>query len=517
MTRPPAPPTGGANATVRATGTPPKPQQGQHKQAQPVPAPPARRPAAPPPGGRPQPSPAASPTGIGSRAAGGLCRVTIAGPRTRVDLTVPSSIPLAHLLPAMLRYAIPDRGAAGGTGWLLTRLDGATLDAALSLHANAVREGEVLVLRPASERRPPPLYDDVVEVIGHESVENPWGTKQTRAACATFAILAVLGAATAAAISGAMLGGVLTLAAAALLVAGGTGLARAAGETGAATVTAALAAPLAAAGAVRLLGDPWGAPHLLLASAAVLVVAVLGALLVGAGDATFAAIAMIGILGLLAGVVAVLSDGSAAWVAALIAPLALAGSTALPTLALRLARLPRPQLPKSAEDIANVPGQVELERASRQVAIARQLLTGLSAGVHAVVAAGIAVLAFDGTWARVLAAVLAVLVALRARLFRERAQVITAVCTAALALVGVIIGYLMENAGDDGALLGIALPTLLAIALCGGLAGVVHGKRPPSPRAARSLDLAELVLLLSVAPLALAVWEVYSALLELGA
>ena len=38
-------------------------------------------------------------------ATGGLSRITIVAPRTRMDLALPSDVPLADLLPTLLRYA----------------------------------------------------------------------------------------------------------------------------------------------------------------------------------------------------------------------------------------------------------------------------------------------------------------------------------------------------------------------------------------------------------------------------
>ena len=66
----------------------------------------------------------------------GLARVTIRAPRRRLDLAIPHQVPLAELLPEVLRRAGeagPDRpgtpaGAPGASaGWLLRRGDGASL------------------------------------------------------------------------------------------------------------------------------------------------------------------------------------------------------------------------------------------------------------------------------------------------------------------------------------------------------------------------------------------------------
>jgi type VII secretion integral membrane protein EccD len=190
----------------------------------------------------------------------------------------------------------------------------------------------------------------------------------------------------------------------------------------------------------------------------------------------------------------------------------------MPTLALRAARLPRPVLPRSAEDLADLPGQVELERTQQRVSRARQLFTGLIAGCHAAVAVGIALLAFDATlWSAVLAAVLTILVVLRSRLFRERAQVLAPVVTVAAVFVAGTWAAVTHFAADTTAMLGIAAPVLVGLALLAGLIGVSSGRRPANPRLVRLLDMTETFLLLAVVPLVLAVWDVYAALLDLHA
>jgi hypothetical protein len=66
-------------------------------------------------------------------------------------------------------------------------------------------------------------------------------------------------------------------------------------------------------------------------------------------------------------------------------------------------------------------------------------------------------------------------------------------------------------------LLGVAAPIALCIALLATAVGVGSGRMAPNPSRTRLLDIAETVLLLAVVPLALAVWDVYEKLLDLGA
>ncbi|MGQ0774725.1 MAG: type VII secretion integral membrane protein EccD [Pseudonocardiales bacterium] len=446
---------------------------------------------------------------------GGFCRVRVAGPKTSVDLALPAGVPLARLLPELLRHA--GEPAVPG-GWVLSRIDGVRLDPGAGLAAAGVREGDLLVLHPASEFVPPPLYDDVVEVIAAEGVGTAWGLRQTRLACAVVAALGVLGALLAAAAGPDLLSGVLAVVTALLLLLGGGALSRAVGDGAAGTLAAALAAPAAAVGAAQLLGGSWGRGHLLLACAAVLLVAVLGPVVVGGGHAVFAAFGLAALLGIFAALIAVLTGTTPARAAAVIAPAALALTTVLPTLALRVAGLPRPELPRSTDELAEVPGEVDLRLVQDQVQRARQLLSGLAAGCHVAVAVGIGVLLVASeTWSWILAAVLALLVLLRARLFRERGQVLAPIAAAALALVVGMVVAVRQSEGDPTLLLGVAASIALGVALLATAVGVGSGRVAPNPSRTRSLDIVETVLLLAVVPLALAVWDVYERLLDLGA
>ena len=178
---------------------------------------------------------------------------------------------------------------------------------------------------------------------------------------------------------------------------------------------------------VVLLGPPFGAAHLVLAAAVVVLVAATGARRWSTA--------------------ATRSSWRSAWRAARPArraagaaragprrpaprrwsrPLALALTTAMPTLALRLSRIPRP----AAAAHRRRPGRGARAAGARAGASSgcagpAPLLSGLLVGCYA--AAALAARCWPPTpaaaWPAVLAAVLGVLLLLRARLFRQRAQV----------------------------------------------------------------------------------------------
>src|SRR5690606_4391344 len=127
-----------------------------------------------------------------------MCRVTIVAPRKKVDLAVPTDIPLPHVMPALLR-AVGEAGGefATGPGWVLQRLGGPPLDLGLSLGALGILDGEILYLRPREMAMPPALYDDVADLVatGVKEAGGTWSGQHTRnLGTGTAAVLLVLGA-----------------------------------------------------------------------------------------------------------------------------------------------------------------------------------------------------------------------------------------------------------------------------------------------------------------------------------
>ena len=116
----------------------------------------------------------------------GLARVTISAPQRRVDVALPEHVPLAELLPEVLRHAgedLADTGERHG-GWVLRRADGMPLEVGSGLYPQGVRDGEVLHLRPALDEWPELEYDDVVEALaeGARRRGTIWSPASTRTA-----------------------------------------------------------------------------------------------------------------------------------------------------------------------------------------------------------------------------------------------------------------------------------------------------------------------------------------------
>ncbi|MCZ7426839.1 type VII secretion integral membrane protein EccD [Micromonospora sp. WMMA1949] len=449
----------------------------------------------------------------------GLARVTISAPRRRVDVALPEQVPLAELLPEVLRHAgegLADDGERHG-GWVLRRTDGAVLATAQALLPQGVRDGEVLHLVPARAQWPELEYDDVVEAIvdGARRRGAAWSGQATRAAALAGAAvpLAVGLVAVVAAGPGAR-GWPVAAAVALILVLAATAASRAYGDGPVGATLGGYALPWAAvAGALAVAsGDPvgpipglrWvGAPELLVGSVALLLVAVLGLLGVASRSRVFVAGVTVGLAGVTAalGGLVLDPDGTAAVLLAVLV-FALGG---LPLLAIRVGKLPLPPLtlpsPAGTRDLP------DRGRVHAAVARAEEVLTGMLLG-HAVLAVGaVAVLVCIGrTAGLLLAAVAGGVLLLRSRLFvavRHRVPAIVA-GLAAFALLGVV---LAERAGP-GARLALTVGGL-ALALTAVTAGATYARRPVSPYLGRLADLTDTALVIAVVPVACAVLDLY--------
>ncbi|NJP68345.1 type VII secretion integral membrane protein EccD [Streptomyces spiramenti] len=472
------------------------------------------------------PSLPAQPTGPAVTAAAGgaeFVRIGVAGGAGRADLAVPATLPLARLMPSLLQHAGEEAGADGGVrhgGWVLCRVDGSRLEPARSLGAQQVVEGDLLFLRHGDDDTTEPLYDDVVEVITAHGTTGTWTTRATRVVSAVLSSLTVLAACGALAAAPGRVPGALGLGVAALALGVAVLLSRGFGDTVAGTCAAVLAAPPAMTGAVLLLGVDGGAgaAHLLLACAVLAVVGGIGPVAVGGGDGVFTALVVAGLLACVGALISTVWGVAPERSAAVAAPLALALTTALPALALRLARSPAPQVAGDADDLEKLPSQLEHAALRARIERARLLLVGMVAGCHLVVGGGILVLFASGElWPSVCGGVLLVLVMLRSRLFKDATQALIPLVTALVAVAGAAGFLVLRFEGRSLPLLGVILPVALIVALIAGAVGLLAGRRTPNPRALRGLDMAEAGVLLSVVPLVLAVWGVYGALLDLTA
>jgi type VII secretion integral membrane protein EccD len=454
-----------------------------------------------------------------------LCRLTVVAPRTRMDLALPVDATLADVLPTLLRHAgeDPNDPAFLRGGWSLQRLGEPPLDTARRLSAAGVRDGDLLYLRHRDAAIPELAFDDVADAMtaatrrdGHRA----WTAATTRLASVLLGVVFAVGAAAALVSTGPswMLPSAVLLTAAVLGIGLAAACARSFGSSAAGMVVAGVAVAFGFVGGVVVTAGSggWlggGASALLVGSAIALVLAGLAILAVGRGQDGFVGVVAAATVGVVAGGVRTLGVGDTAGVAAITAVVLLAGTPLLPALAARIARLPMPVLPLSADDIRHatdvMPGRDVLDRARA----ADRVFTSLTAATSVTLAlcAGWTT-PDDSRYATTLAAVIGVALWLRARHFTARAQRGWLLCAGAICL-GVATHAL--GATGSGAVEAVIPLVLLLGAVVALIWGVRMAGRRLTPYWGRLGDVLEVVVLLSVVPLALGVAGAYTAMQNL--
>ncbi|SCF38582.1 type VII secretion integral membrane protein EccD [Micromonospora viridifaciens] len=459
-------------------------------------------------------------------ATGGLSRITIVAPRTRMDLALPADVPLADLLPTLLRYAgedLADEGVRHG-GWSLSRLGGQPLDGGRTAAQLGVRDGEVLYFNPRAAAAPEIVFDDVVDAVATATNQRPgtWQVGTTRAFGVLFAGVALAAGAAAALFAGPpqLPGALAALVVAIALVVSAAVLSRAAGDSRTGAMLAMAGLGYAAIGGLLILaGDrklaDLASPHVLLAATAVVLFGAVAALAVGDRLPLFLGAVAVGAAVGFGALLCLAFDGfGAAAAAAVVATVAFGALPMLPMLAYRLARLPVPSIPTGPDDLKTDTESVDGPQVLRNSERADAFLTGLLWTVALLVLGGQVLLAGNGRLPAVLLClVLALLSLLRARPFIGRAQrtPVLLAGTAGLALAAAA----TFGAGDLPLRLGLILGGGLLAAVISLIYGLsVAGKRI-SPVWGRTLDIVEILLIVALVPLAVWVCGLYGWIVNL--
>ncbi|MGW1545103.1 type VII secretion integral membrane protein EccD [Streptomyces sp. NPDC002309] len=471
----------------------------------------------------------------------GFCRVTIVAPDSRIDVALPDGVPVVDICPEILRLSRQSPAEGAPVGYHLVRRDGRVLDGSRSFAAQRILDGELLSLRPFAESLPPAVHDDVSEAVASAVTREHtlWGGDLTRAAgLAGGALLSALLAFVA------WMGdprhdmhglpGVLAGVAGVLLVALACVRARVYNDRASAIALGlgALANVGVAGSGLLPLADGQGVGKLqfLLACAAVLIAATLLTLCSPGGDGPFvAAVTASGVV--LAAVLAgILARWTPSEIAALCAPVAVGALAFLPGLSLRFVRLPigfdaHASAPRSAYGTDPAPVEpIDLDRISAQSRRGHELLVGLAGGCALIAVGSCAVLGFsDGVWAQLLALAAGVALLMRAQLFRYTAQVapVLAAGFGSLALLGLGLAFnpplsaVRDALSGDRTDLDVRTVWLVAaIALVSAVVtaiGLIASRGGATPFWGRFMEIAEGFVLLTLVPLALAVFDVYAA------
>ncbi|GAA3057079.1 type VII secretion integral membrane protein EccD [Actinokineospora globicatena] len=448
---------------------------------------------------------------------GEMCRLTICGPASRVELAVPAHVPLADLMPTVLGHldpALATTGLAHG-GWVLQRLGEPPLDEDHGTAALGLYDGDLLHLRPRDALLPLVDFDDLVDGIhtGLSAREDKWRPALTRRV-----LVILMGLVAAATVFAAGSNAIFAGAVAVVLLGGAAAASRALGDRSAALALAALGTTSAALAGLAIpagthpLGSLFTGPGVLAGAAAATVAAVVARIAVGGADAPFTAVGLATLLATIGGGFSTATGFGSAAAAAVTLVLALALVRAAPLASARLAGLAVDQVPTSAvefqQDLDPQPSARVLDSANR----ANAYLTSFFLALGAVAGVSLVILAFTSKWdAKTLTAVAAIMMLLHAR---ELSATLHRVASLAPAVAG-LFALLISGTTDVGqafrpiVLGGLVVATGLVLA-----AAHVIPERKLVPRWGRWGDLLHWATALAVIPLALSVAGVYTAVMS---
>ncbi|WP_199552107.1 type VII secretion integral membrane protein EccD [Streptomyces sp. N35] len=485
---------------------------------------------------------AAARPGPGTPAAGGtrFCRGTVVAPDSRVDVALPDDIPVADLYPEILRLSGQSPAPGAPVGYHLVRRDGTVLDSAGSLATQRILDGELLSLRPFADSLPPAVFDDVSDAVASAVAKDRtlWSDGLMRGAglfggSVLLVLLAFVLWTSGMGHDMHGLPGILAAVAGVLLLALSCVRARVYDDRASAVAFGVGALANAAVAGSGLLppatGQGVGKLQFLLACAAVLLFSVILMIVTPSGDGPFVAFVFASTIGLLITFVAILTEIEPIEAAAACAPLAVGVLAFLPGLSARFARLPIGFEPPRTTvgdygngDDRTPQGPVDGERIAAQARRGHELLVGLVGGCALVAVTAAGVLGFsDNVWGQLLAFATGVALLMRAHLFRYTAQVGCALAAGLAALVLLGLGLALnpplelwkDALRGDGLALDIRMIWLTAaIALCAALItaiGLIVPSKGVTPFWGRFLEIAESMVLLTLLPLCLAVFDVY--------
>lgn len=428
----------------------------------------------------------------------GLLRVTVTSGERRADLALPSSLPVAELLPELVRTLGLLDGQTVHAGFELVTSEGRVLSGDSGLTAQGVPDGSHLTISVGAEQRPPRVYDDVVEAMS-DAVEDdmtPWRPEASRrTALAAAALLLGIGAGSLAlmrpSLVAAATAGVLAL----LLVVAAVVLSQLKEEDDAAVVLAwlgagyAAAAGFAATDAAEVLGLP-----LALAGVGVLVAGLVAALGLARRRAVLYPAVMVGLVVASAAAVVHLSDFEPGQVAGVTFVLAVLAGSIYPRLALSVTGRSVPQA-YSHDELTAEPDEIEQQDVRHDARRAHDVLLAVSVTVGLLVALLAPLVVGLGVVGTVLALAAAAVVMLRTQQLRVGREVAVGLGFGVLSLAVIALSALTQHESWRSAV-GVVLAAAGVVVLVMTLVPL-----PPSVRRGRVAEFVELAAVVAMLPL----------------
>lgn len=440
--------------------------------------------------------------------ASGLVKVTVTSGTRRVDLVLPSAVPVAELLPELARSV----GVLGGStvygGYRLVTHEGRELAADASLTMQGVEDGVVLTVAAGADDAPPRVYDDVVEAMTDivERDLEPWEPATgRRTALVAASLLLGLGAITLL-IQGGLLASVAAALVATGLITGAIVLSRAQGEPEAAVAVAWMGSSYAAVAGLMFAPDSALFGLLVAAAGAGAVVSGVVAL-VGLGEGRTLVIppVLVGAIALATGLVmeAAALDAAVVFTPSLVL-IVIAGSV-FPWLALNATGTSVDQL-YGVADITADPDEVDAHDVGADARIAHEILVAVSGtvGLLLVLIAPFAVSL--GLFGTLVALMSCVVVTLRTRQYRAGSEVLVGLVSGIMGLASIAVSVIYLHP-DWRPATAVSLAATGAVLLAATLL-----PSTPSVRRGRLGDIAETVALVALPPLLILATGVFSAI-----
>jgi type VII secretion integral membrane protein EccD len=451
--------------------------------------------------------------------AGEVCRLTVYGPRSRVELAVPAHVPVADIMPTVLGYLGPqlaDAGLAHG-GWVLQQLGGQPLDEDQSTAALGLYDGDVLHLRARNDQLPPVDYDDLADGVADTIADrsDAWRPRHTaQLALVTGGVLLAIALVLLPTLATGLVASAYAAVVAALLVGAAAGFVRGYGARGAGAVLSAGGIAFAGLAGLVLAGGhapiSWAAAvspaGLLAAGGLVAVVALAARGATGTFAEVLVAVAVGGTLVALTGLIWAAIGGVIA-AAASVLPIALLLSYQTPMLAARMTRLTVEPPAVTPEDFQEGLDPVPAADLRRRAIAADAHVTATSIAIAVVVCGLLAVLATgSGLAGTLLIVAVSVLMLLHARELIGARQRYASLAIMAVGLVALFLPYVSTLAPPWRlvAFAGLAWGAVVA----GVVARWLPGRRL-LPRWGLLGDIAHWIVASSILPLAIGATGLY--------
>ena len=446
----------------------------------------------------------------------GLCHLTVRAPARTIDLAVPSDVPVADLLPTVLRYAGEEAEETGleHDGWILQRLGGRPLDEEATLASLELTDGEALHLRPRTEALPEVRLDDLVDGIAAVTRDrlHGWSPEAARRLLRGLVAVAVLAGLVLLALPGtpASLRAATAVGAGLLLLAGAASASRAVDDPATGVVLGLLASPALALAGWLVPGGELSGPQahqvlgarLLGAAAAWAGGAVLALAASAARTPLFLASALVAFATAVGGVLMTVFDVRVAAAAGVIAALTVLLGGLVPSLSFKFAGMRMPPLPTNPEQLQEGIEPYRGTDVTVRTELAGEWMTALYGATGVLSSACLVALARRPSLPALLVAlVLSLLLLLHGRGLVNTAQRLVLVLPGAWGLLLLAFGWGLRLSGTERALL---VAGLLAVAAALTVAvWTVPGRRlvPYWGRAAEILHS-----LLAIALLPLTLW-----------